>query len=142
MSVVCSICGEAHVKCAAVVDPNTKKFLKFGYKAFLDGECENCHNVVLTDPEEVQADIGKMYRKHLNSKKPEPLYAYCQVVRTDNYDGCEGQYIRLDDGPVDENDDRLIASCNGIEELKAMAVPSGDRDFTLVECQSLYAQRA
>lgn len=141
MSVVCSICGEAHVKCAAIVDPNTKKFLEFSDGAFLDGECENCHNVVLTDPEEVQTDISKRYREHLACEKSEPRFAYCQIVRTDNYDGCEGQYIRLDGGPVDENDDWLIASCNGIEELKAMAVPSGDRDFTLIECQGLYTQR-
>lgn len=141
MPIVCSICGSTHVKCAAVVDPNTKKFLEFGYEAFLDGECENCHNVVLTDPDGIQADIDKMYQEHLTCNKSEPLYAYCQIVRTDNYDGCEGQFIRLDGKAIDEADNRLIASYNDIEELKAMTVPSDDRDFTLVECQGLYTKR-
>ena len=39
MSIVCSICGGTDIKCAAVIDPNTKQFLDFGYEAFLDGEC-------------------------------------------------------------------------------------------------------
>lgn len=36
MSVVCSICGGTHITCAAIVDPNTKQFIDFGYEAWLD----------------------------------------------------------------------------------------------------------
>lgn len=54
--IVCSICGGTDIKCAAVVDPNTKKFIEFGYNTFSDGQCEDCGNVPLTDPDEVQSD--------------------------------------------------------------------------------------
>lgn len=139
--VICSICGNAHVKCAAVADPNTKEFFDFGCEAFLDGLCENCHDVILTNPKEVQSDIDRMYQEHLANKKSEPLFAYCQIVRTDNYDGLEGQFIRLDGNAIDKSDKRQIASCCGIEELKTMTVPADDRCFTVVECQCLSTDR-
>ena len=63
--IVCSICGGTDIKCAAVVDPNTKKFIEFGYNTFSDGQCEDCGNVPLTDPDEVQSDIDRLWTEHM-----------------------------------------------------------------------------
>ena len=95
MSIICSICGGTDVKCAAVIDPNTKQFLDFGYEAFLDGKCSRCGNVALTDPDEVKADMDKRWTEYMAQHHTAPNYARCDIVRHGAYDGCEGACIRI-----------------------------------------------
>ena len=81
MSIVCSICGGTGIKCAAVIDPNTKQFLNFGYKAFLDGECSQCGNVALTDPDGVKAELDKRWTEYMAHHRVAPNYTCCDIVR-------------------------------------------------------------
>ena len=90
MSIICSICGGTDVKCAAVIDPNTKQFIDFEYEAFLDGECSRCGNVALTDPDEVKTDMDKRWAEYVAQHHTAPNYARCDIVRHGDYDGCEG----------------------------------------------------
>lgn len=130
--IVCSICGSTHVKCVAVVNPNTKEFIGFGYEAFLDGECNNCGNVALTDSEEVQTDIDKLWDEHLTRFGTTPKYVYCDIVRLD-YEGTEHGYIRIGETKTPEPAGKVIAACCNLNELKALAVPNPDRKFTIIE---------
>lgn len=136
MAIQCSICGGTHVRCAAVVDPNTKEFIEFGYDAFSDGQCEQCSNVALTDPEEVKADIDKRWAEYVARKGSHPNYVLCEIVRTDNYDGYEQAYIRIGGPENVVGGSDTIAVCRDLDELKALTVPDPERGFTLVECQA------
>lgn len=133
--IVCSICGGTHVKCAAVIDPNTKEFVEFGYDAFSDGQCDDCGNVPLTDPDEVQADIDKMWAEYAARNGSHPNFALCQIVRTDSYDGYEQARIRIGGPENAANGPDAIAACRDLEELKTLTEPDPEREFTLVECQ-------
>lgn len=133
MSIVCSICGGTDVKCAAVVDPNTKEFLDFGYEAFLDGQCDVCGNVPLTDPDEVQADIEKLWAEHLAKHGKTPSYAYCEVVHL-NHEGSERRFIRIGNQTQPEPTKKVFAYCDNLAALKALAVPNleSGREFTVI----------
>ena len=133
--VVCSICGGTHVRCAAVVDPITKEFIEFGYEAFLDGECSQCGNVTLTDPDEIKADIDKRWAEYIARNGSHPNYVLCEIVRTDNYDGYEQAYIRIGGPENVVGDADIIAVCCDLDELKNLTEPDPERGFTLVECQ-------
>ena len=118
MSIICSICGGTDVKCAAVIDPNTKQFLDFGYEAFLDGECSRCGNVALTDSDEVKTDMDKRWAEYMAQHHTAPNYARCDIVRHGAYDGCEGACIRIG-GPENAVEKyRIVAVCRDLEELK------------------------
>ena len=134
MAIQCSICGGTHVRCAAVVNPNTKEFIEFGYEAFLDGECSQCGNVALTDPDEIKADIDKRWAEYIARNGSHPNYVLCEIVRTDNYDGYEQAYIRIGGPENVVGDADIIAVCCDLDELKALTVPDFSRGFTLVEC--------
>lgn len=135
MSIVCSICGSTDVKCAAVIDPNTKQFIEFEHEAFLDGECSQCGNVVLTDPDEVKADMDRLWAEYLEQYRTAPNYARCDIVRHGDYDGCESACIRIGGPENAVEKHRIVAVCRDLEELKALAVPDPEREFTVVECQ-------
>ena len=136
MAIVCSICGGTDVKCAAVVDPNTKEFIEFGYEAFLDGECSQCGNVTLTDPNEIKADIDKRWTEYTTRNGSRPNFALCRIVRTDNYDGYEQARIRIGGSKNVVGDPDTIAVCRDLDELKILTDPDPERRFTLVECQA------
>lgn len=89
MSVVCCICGGTHITCAAIVDPNTKQFIDFGYEAWLDAQCDNCGNVNLTDPEKVQDEINCQYRLFKSQQSTELCFALVKYVDTSNYKGSQ-----------------------------------------------------
>lgn len=133
MAIVCSICGGTDVKCAAVVDPNTKEFLDFGYEAFLDGQCDVCGNVPLTDPDEVQADIEKLWAEHRAKHGKASSYAYCEVVHL-NHEGSERRFIRIGNKTQPEPTKKVFACCDDIASLKALAVPDleSGREFTVI----------
>lgn len=135
MAIQCSICGGTHVKCAAVVDPNTKEFIEFGHEAFLDGECGQCGNVVLTDPDEIKTDIDKRWAEYTVRNGSYPNFALCRIVRTDNYDGYEQARIRIGGPENVANGSDAIAVCRDLEELKILTEPDPEREFTLVEYQ-------
>lgn len=138
MSIVCSICGGTDVQCAAVVDANTKEFLDFGYEAFLDGQCDLCGNVPLTDPEEVQADIEKLWAEHLAKYGKAPSYANCEVVHL-NHEGSERRFIRIGKKTQPEPTKKIFTSCDNLATLKALAVPDlkSGREFTVIGIESL-----
>lgn len=136
MAIVCSICGGTDVKCAAVVDPNTKEFIEFGYEAFLDGECSQCGNVTLTDPNEIKADIDKRWTEYTTRNGSRPNFALCRIVRTDNYDGYEQAHIRIGGSKNVVGDPDTIAVCRDLDKLKTLTDPDPERGFTLVECQA------
>ena len=135
MSIVCSICGGTDVKCAAVIDPNTKQFIEFGYEAFLDGICSQCGYVALTDPDEVKADMDRLWAEYLEQYRTAPNYARCDIVRHGDYDGCEGAFIRIGGPENAVEKHRIIAVCRDLEEFKALTEPDPEREFTVVECQ-------
>ncbi len=131
--IVCSICGGTDVKCVAVIDPNTKQFIDFEYEAFLDDECSQGGNVALTDPDEVKADIDKLWVEYMAQHHTAPNYARCDIVRHGDYDGYESAFIRIG-GPENAVEKHRIATvCLDLEELKSLAVPDSDREFTVVE---------
>lgn len=134
--VVCSICGGTHVRCAAVVDPNTKEFIEFGYEAFLDGECSQCGNVTLTDPDEIKADIDKRWAEYIARNGSHPNFVLCRIVRTDNYDGYEQAHIRIGGPENVVTQTKALAACRDLDELKTLTDPDPERGFTLVECQA------
>lgn len=134
--VVCSICGGTHVRCTAVVDPNTKEFIEFGYEAFLDGECSQCGNVTLTDPDEIKADIDKRWAEYIARNGSHPNFVLCRIVRTDNYDGYEQARIRIGGSKNVVGNPDTIAVCRDLDELKTLTDPDPERGFTLVECQA------
>lgn len=137
MSIVCSICGETHVKCAAVVDPNTKEFIEFGHEALQDGECPNCGNVLLTCPDKVKSDIDKAWANYISNHQQAPNYAACEIVRTGDYNGPEMYDIRIG-GPENAVErHKVLAVSRDLEELKALAVPDPEREFTLTELLNL-----
>ena len=137
MSIVCSICGGTHVTCAAVVDPNTRVFVDFGYEAFLNGECRQCGNVVLTNPEGVIAGVGKMWADYVARHRITPNYALCNIVCMDKEDEYEKAYIRIG-GPENVIEKHtVIAVCHDIEEFESLADPEPKRRFTVVECLCL-----
>lgn len=135
MSIICSICGGTDVKCAAVIDPNTKRFLEFGHEAFLDGECSQCGNVALTDPDEVKTDMDRLWAEYMAQHHTAPNYARCDIVRHGDYDGCEGACIRIGGPENAVEKHRIVAVCRDLEELKSLAMPDPVREFTVVECQ-------
>lgn len=138
MSIVCSICGGTDVMCAAVVNPNTKEFLDFGYEAFLDGQCNVCGNVPLTDPNEVQADIEKLWAEHLAKHGQVPRYAYCGIVQLNN-EGVERRFIRIGKQTQPEPTKKVFACCDNLAALKALAFPDlkSGREFTVIGIESL-----
>lgn len=138
MSIICSICGGTDIMCAAVVDPNTKEFLDFGYEAFLDGICEQCGNVPLTDPDEVQADIEKLWAEHLAKYGQEPRYAYCGIVQLNN-EGMERRFIRVGKQMQPEPSCKVFACCDNLACLKSFTVPGleSGREFTVVSIEAL-----
>lgn len=142
MPVVCSICGGTHVSCAAVVNPNTKGFIEFGHEAFIDAQCEQCGFVALTDPDEAKADIDARLRDYYQHNTGEPRYALCEYVDTENYEGSQQCLVQLFPGEIPEGRPGIIASCNGIDALKAFTVPDPkmERGFTIVECLSFTAK--
>lgn len=134
MSIICSICGGTDVKCAAVIDPNTKQFLDFGYEAFLDGERSRCGNVALTDPDEVKTDMDRLWAEYVARHHTAPNYARCDIVRHGDYDGCEGACIRIG-GPKNAVEKYpVVTVCRDLKELKALTEPDPEREFTVVEC--------
>ena len=135
--IICSICGGTHVSCAAIVDPNTKSFVDFGNEAFLDGQCKQCGNVTLVDPDEIKSDIDKKWEQYSSLHQISPNYAFCGVVRSGSDAGNEGVYIRV--GGQENVIERyeVIAVCRDLEELKALAEPNMKRGFILVECRYL-----
>ena len=135
MSIVCSICGGTDVKCAAVIDPNTKRFIEFGHGAFLDGECSQCGNVALTDPDEVKSDMDRLWAEYMAQHHTAPNYARGDIVRHGDYDGCEGACIRIGGPENAVEKHRIVAVCRDLEELKALTEPDPEREFTVVECQ-------
>lgn len=134
MAIQCSICGGTHVRCAAVVDPNTKEFIEFGYNALADGQCKNCGNAFLTDPEEVKADIDKRWTEYMARNDSYPNYAICAIIRTE-FNGYEQTRIRIGGPENVANGPDAIAVCRELEELKPLTEPDPEREFTLVECQ-------
>lgn len=140
MSVICSICGGTHITCAAIVDPNTKQFINFGYEAWLDGQCDNCGNVTLTDPKQVQDEIDCQHRIFKSRHPTEPRFAVVEYINTSNYEESRKGYIKLKGGKTSANSSRIIASCNSIEELNAMTVPSENREFTIIGCSGFLSE--
>lgn len=136
--IVCSICGGTDVKCAAVVDPNTKEFLDFGYEAFLDGQCDVCGNVPLTDPDEVQVDIEKLWAEHLAKHGKAPRYAYCEIAKL-NHEGSERRFIRIGNQTQPEPTKKIFVNCDDLTALKALAVPDleSGREFTVIGIEAL-----
>lgn len=133
MSIICSICGGTHVKCAAVIDPNTKQFFEFGYDAWRDGECEECGNVTLTDPDEVKSGVNELWAKYMEHSPIAPNYVCCGIVRHLDNNGCESTYIRIG-GPSETVEKYEVAAvCRDLEELKSLAVPDPEREFTVTE---------
>ena len=133
--IVCSICGGTDVKCAAVIDPNTKQFIDFEYEAFLDGECSLCGNIALTDPDEVKTDMDKRWKEYMKLHHTVPNYARCDIVRHGDCDGCESAFIRIGGPENAVEKHRIVAVCRDLEELKTLTVPDSDREFAVVECQ-------
>lgn len=140
MSVICSICGGTHITCAAIVDPNTKQFINFGYEAWLDSQCDNCGNVILTDPKEVQDNIDCQYRLFKSQHSTEPSFAVVEYVDASNYEGSQKGYVKLVGGKDSGNSPKIIASCNSTEELNTMTVPSQEREFTIIGCSSFQSE--
>lgn len=138
--VVCSICGGTHVRCAAVVDPNTKEFIEFGYEAFLDGECSQCGNVFLTDSEEVKADIDKRWAEYIARNGSRPNYALCAIIRTE-FNRYEQAHIRIGGPENAAVKPETLVSCQNLSELKALADPDPKREFVLVECQGFESRK-
>lgn len=136
--IVCSLCGSISVKCAAVVDPNTKEFLEFGHDALSDGQCEDCGNVPLTDPDEIKADIDKLWAKHLVKHGQQPRYAYCEIVELD-YKGKQGRFIRIGEPRYPEASGKVFAACADLQALKALTVPDleSGREFTVISIEAL-----
>lgn len=133
MAIVCSICGGTHVRCAAVVDPNTKEFIDFGYEALLDGQCAQCGNVSLTDPEEVEADIDELWAGHLAEHGETPRYACCEIAQLD-YKGLEHRFIRIGKQTQPEPAGKVFHFCDDLAAFKALTVPDleSGREFTVL----------
>lgn len=127
-----------HVTCAAVVDPNTKKFVNFGYEAFLNGECEDCGEVMLTDPDEVMADIENLWTQHLAKHGKAPRYAYCGIVQLD-YKGLERRVIRIGEQACTESSGKVFANCADLSALKVLTIPDleSGREFTVVSIEAM-----
>lgn len=140
MAIQCSICGGTHVRCAAVVNPNTKEFIEFGYEAFLDGECSQCGNVFLTDSEEVKADIDKRWAEYIARNGSRPNYALCAIIRTE-FNGYEQAHIRIGGPENAAAKPETLVSCQNLSELKALADPDPKREFVLVECQGFESRK-
>ena len=143
MSILCSICGGTQIRCAAVIDPNTKEFIEFGYSALSDGQCDDCGNVILTDPDQVKSNIDRIWTEYISTHRTVPNFVRCEVVRTGDYGGCEQAYIRIGGLENTGGGSNTVAECRDINALKALAVPDPDseRGFTLVGCQHFEFQK-
>lgn len=137
MAIQCSICGGTHVRCAAVIDPNTKEFIEFGYDAFSDGQCDDCGNVPLTDPDEVQADIDRLWAEHMARHGQPPRYAYCEIVEL-NYEGVKSHLIRIGEPQCPKPSGKVFAACADLQALKTLTVPDleSGREFTVISIEA------
>ena len=140
MAIQCSICGGTHVRCAAVVDPNTKEFIEFGYNALFDGLCEQCGNVALTDPDEIKADIDKQWAEYIARNGSHPNYALCAIIRTE-FNGYEQAHIRIGEPKNAVVKPGTLVSCRNLSELKSLTDPDSEREFVLVECQGFESRK-
>ncbi len=140
MKVICTKCGGMNVACEAMINPNDKSFRNYTDEAFIYGWCEDCGNgVVLSDVDEVKADIDRLYADYCAEHETKPLYAQCEIVwkqSNDYYTSPENVIIKLSTDVDDATDEKIFFYCNGIEGLKSLAEFEGE-DFILTDCFSL-----
>lgn len=79
-------------------------------------------------------DIDKAWTDYVALHGKTPNYASCQIVRTTDHVEPEMHYIRIGDSENVIERYKVIAVCRDLDELKALAVPDPERDFTLTEC--------
>ena len=64
---------------------------------------------------------------------PPPNYTCCAIVRHSDYDGCEKAYIRIGGWSDVVEKYPAAAVCRDLEELKSLAIPDPEREFTVTE---------
>lgn len=136
MSIICSGCHDTKVFCEAMVNPNTKEIIHYTDEAFYDGWCDNCgKGQVLVDTEETILNIDKAYDNYHTIYGKEPLYAVCQVRYKDDISYNDMVFkLSLDIG---KDDDEIFFYCNGIKDLKTLAVPSKE-EFLITKLNYFY----
>lgn len=130
MNIICTKCGCTDVSCEAMINPNNKTFKNYTDESFLYGWCENCKTgTILSDTDEIQAEIQKKFDEFVKMNGKEPHYADCQIVWKDT-DGSQDVKIQLS-GDTDEDDD-MFFYCQSLNGLKSLAA-FGVEDFIITE---------
>ena len=135
MNVICTKCGSTNVSCEAMINPNTKEFHHYTDESFDYGWCNQCsYGHVLTDTDEVKAEIDRKYQEYLTENKAKPEYAVCVIVWKNDGDS-ELANIRLSSDNNPDTDDDMLFYCNGISDLKSLCEFGGE-DFIVTEIHS------
>lgn len=136
MNVICTKCGCTNVACEAMINPNNKEFINYTDESFLYGWCENCNTgVILSDTDEIQAEIQQKYDTFVKENGKEPAYAVCDIVWKDNND-LESVKIQLSADSNPDEDDDFFFYCNGLNDLKSLC-DFGSEDFIVTEIDRL-----
>ncbi len=141
MKVICTKCGGMKVACEAMINPNDKSFRNYTDDAFIYGWCDDCgYGVILSDVDEVKADIDRLYAEYCAEHGSEPLYAQCEIVwKDESFTEPQPVTIKLSVDVDDATDEKIFFYCNGIADLKSLAEFEGE-DFVLTDCISLTSE--
>lgn len=133
MKVICTKCGGTDISCEAMINPNTKGCKDYTDESFLYGWCENCKTgAILSDTDEIQAEIQKKFDDFVKKNGKEPHYANCHIVWKDTNDNYDVK-IQLS-GDTGEDDD-MFFYCQSLNGLKSLAT-FGCEDFIVTEVYS------
>lgn len=129
--VFCGHCGSCHTFCDARVNPNTGEIASFPDDAFDGGWCNLCcEHVILCDPVRAQTEIGALYLKYKTEHDSEPGRIWGRIMLGTH----DEKNVTIDFSPaaITPQNDSVFCYCMGLEQLKALTIPS-ERGFTLLE---------
>lgn len=123
MNIQCTCCGGTDVTCEARINPNTNQFIDFTEDSFLEGQCEKCGEVILTDAQQLKSEIQKKYDQFILEKGRKPDYLQCEVVYTDEGKVQANVLIRINQVVDKEIDEQFMFNCDNLEELISYCDP-------------------
>ena len=136
MSVICNKCHSTKVSCEAIINPNTKEFIRYTDESLDYGWCEDCNEgQFLVDTEDVKANIDKAFNKYKSNFGKEPLFALCHIMRKNDDAPLYDMLFKLSTD-INKDDGDVFFYCNGINGLKSLVEPSSN-DFIITEFSEL-----
>jgi hypothetical protein len=132
MSVICCKCHSTNISCEAIINPNTKEFIRYTNKPSECGWCDDCtEGMHLVDTEEVKTNIDKAFNEYLSIFGKEPSFALCHIMYRGDDNPFYDMLFKLSTD-IDKDDGDVLFYCNGINGLKSL-VELSSNDFIITE---------